>query len=49
MVIAKRAVWFQSTVVSQIREIFYIGRLDIERQIVEIARVWYAARDAPWV
>ena len=37
---------------SRIREIVYrpyriIYRLDIERQIVEIARVWHAARGAP--
>jgi len=39
---------------SRIREIVYrpyriIYRLDIERQIVEIARVWHAARGAPSV
>ena len=38
----------------RIREIVYrpyriIYRLDIERQIVEIARVWHAARGAPSV
>lgn len=38
----------------RIREIIYrpyriVYRLDIERQLVEIARVWHAARGAPLV